>query len=86
MLKRSRTILRELSNRNGNPQFTHNLNVNSHLAKWTNRHQEMVLKIREWVEGFGSGIFSDNVFEVIRNLDHNFCQWKYHILIKLLVP
>ena len=25
---------------------------------------ETELKIREWVEGFGSGIFSDNVFEV----------------------
>ena len=22
------------------------------------------LKIREWIEGFGSGVFSDNVFEV----------------------
>lgn len=59
----SRTILRELYNSNGNPQFTHNLSI---TVIWPNGAQASRegTKIREWVEGFGSGIFSDNVFEV----------------------
>lgn len=59
----SRTILREKENANGNPQFTHNLDL---TVIWPNGVQasRTGTKIREWVEGFGSGIFSDNVFEV----------------------
>jgi len=59
----SRNILKELSNDNGNPQFTHNLNV---TVIWPNGVQASRegIRIREWVEGFGSGIFSDNVFEI----------------------
>lgn len=59
----NRTILRERENDNGNPQFTHNLDL---TVIWPNGVQASRngTKIREWVEGFGSGIFSDNVFEV----------------------
>jgi hypothetical protein len=59
----SRSILKELSNDNGNPQFTHNLSV---TVIWPNGVQASRegTRIREWVEGFGSGIFSDNVFEI----------------------
>jgi hypothetical protein len=59
----SRNILKELSNDNGNPQFTHNLSV---TVIWPNGVQASRegTRIREWVEGFGSGIFSDNVFEI----------------------
>ncbi|MBT8244655.1 MAG: hypothetical protein HKP48_07580 [Winogradskyella sp.] len=59
----SRTILREKENENGNLQFTHNLDL---TVIWSNGVQasRTGTKIREWVEGFGSGIFSDNVFEV----------------------
>ena len=59
----SKTILRQLSNDNGNPQFTHSLDF---TVIWSNGVQASRegLKIREWVEGFGSGIFSDNVFEI----------------------
>lgn len=59
----SRTILKEKENENGNPQFTHSLDL---TVIWPNGVQASRegTKIREWVEGFGSGIFSDNVFEV----------------------
>lgn len=59
----SRSILRELSNANGNPQFTHNLGV---TVIWPNGAQASRegTRIREWVEGFGSGVFSDNIFEI----------------------
>ncbi|ARV10213.1 hypothetical protein BTO05_11400 [Winogradskyella sp. PC-19] len=59
----SRTILREKENDNGNPQFTHNLDL---TVIWPNGVQasRTGTKVREWVEGFGSGNFSDNVFEV----------------------
>jgi hypothetical protein len=59
----NRTILRERENDNGNPQFTHNLDL---TMIWPNGVQASRngTKIREWVEGFDSGIFSDNVFEV----------------------
>ncbi|WP_299111183.1 hypothetical protein [uncultured Winogradskyella sp.] len=59
----SRSILKELSNENGNPQFTHDLSI---TVIWPNGVQASRegTRIREWVEGFGSGIFSDNVFEI----------------------
>ena len=59
----SNTILKELSNSNGNPQFTHTLDL---TVIWPNgvTASRDGLKVREWVEGFGSGVFSDNVFEV----------------------
>jgi hypothetical protein len=57
------SILRQLSNANGNPQFTHTVDI---TVIWPNgveasRDGQIV---REWIEGFGSGEFSDNVFEV----------------------
>jgi hypothetical protein len=59
----SRSILRELSNVNGNPQFTHTIDV---TVIWPNGVQASRegTRVREWVEGFGSGVFSDNVFEI----------------------
>ena len=42
------------------------------------KHQETVLKIREWVEGFGSGIWSDNVFEVTGNWTSTFVNGNTH--------
>ncbi|MCB0399204.1 MAG: hypothetical protein KDD26_06185, partial [Winogradskyella sp.] len=62
----SRSILKELSNENGNPQFTHNLSI---TVIWPNGVQASRegTRIREWVEGFGSGVFSDNVFEITGN-------------------
>ncbi|MEM6516311.1 MAG: hypothetical protein AAF688_09020 [Bacteroidota bacterium] len=73
----SRSILRELSNENGNPQFTHNLNI---TVIWPNGLQASRegTRIREWVEGFGSGTFSDNVFEITGDWTANFVNGNTH--------
>ncbi|WP_178990181.1 hypothetical protein [Winogradskyella schleiferi] len=62
----SRSILRERSNDNGNPQFTHSLDI---TVVWPNGAEASRegAKIREWVEGFGTGDFSDNIFEITGN-------------------
>ncbi|RNC84086.1 MAG: hypothetical protein ED556_11530 [Winogradskyella sp.] len=73
----SRTILKEKENENGNPQFTHTLDL---TVIWPNGVQasRSGTKIREWVEGFGSGIFSDNVFEVTGNWTTTFVNGNTH--------
>ena len=73
----SRTILRERENDNGNPQFTHSLDL---TVIWPNGAQASRngTKIREWVEGVGSGIFSDNVFEVTGNWTTTFINGNSH--------
>lgn len=59
----SNSILKELSNDNGNPQFTHTVDL---TVVWPNAMQASREGqiIREWIEGFGSGVFNDNVFEI----------------------
>jgi len=59
----SRSILRERTNENGNPQFTHTIDI---TVFWPNGAQASRegTRVREWVKGFGSGTFSDNVFEI----------------------
>jgi len=73
----SRSILKELSNENGNPQFTHDLSI---TVIWPNGAQASRegTRIREWVEGFGSGIFSDNVFEITGNWTATFVNGNTH--------
>ncbi|WP_400076821.1 hypothetical protein [Winogradskyella sp. R77965] len=73
----SRSILKELSNEYGNPQFTHDLDI---TVIWPNGVQASRegTKIREWVEGFGSGIFSDNVFEITGNWTATFVNGNTH--------
>ncbi|WP_411766460.1 hypothetical protein [Winogradskyella sp. A3E31] len=73
----SRTILKELSNDNGNPQFTHTVDL---TVIWPNGLQASRegTKIREWIEGFGSGVFSDNVFEVSGNWTTTFVNGNTH--------
>lgn len=73
----SRSILKELSNENGNPQFTHNLSV---TVIWPNGLQASRegTRIREWVEGFNSGVFSDNVFEITGNWTATFVNGNSH--------
>lgn len=73
----SRTILRQLSNDNGNPQFTHTLDL---TVVWPNGLQASRegVKIREWIAGFGSGVFSDNVFEVTGNWTTTFVNGNTH--------
>ena len=73
----NRTILRERSNVDGNPQFTHNLDF---TIIWPNGTQasRSGTKIREWVEGFTSGVFTDNVFEVRGNWTTTFINGNTH--------
>lgn len=80
----SRSILKELSNENGNPQFTHNLSV---TVIWPNGVQASRegTRIREWVEGFGSGIFSDNVFEITGDWSATFVNGNTHTY-EVLIP
>ncbi|MFK7782560.1 hypothetical protein [Psychroserpens sp.] len=73
----SKTILRQLSNGNGNPQFTHNLDLTIVWPNGLQANREGV-KVREWVEGFGSGIFSDNVFEITGNWTTTFVNGNQH--------
>lgn len=80
----NRSILKELSNENGNPQFTHNLSV---TVIWPNGVQASRegTKIREWVDGFGSGIFSDNVFEITGDWSATFVNGNTHAY-EVLIP
>ncbi len=80
----SRSILRELSNENGNPQFMHNLSV---TVIWPNGVQASRegTRVREWVEGFGSGVFSDNVFEITGNWTATFVNGNTHTY-EVIVP
>ena len=57
----TRTILRERFNEHNNPQFTHTLDM---TVIWPTGAQASRSgeKVREWIEGFGSGTFEDNVF------------------------
>lgn len=73
----SRSILKELSNDNGNPQFTHDLSI---TVIWPNGVQASRegSRIREWVEGFGSGNFSDNVFEITGDWTATFVNGNTH--------
>ncbi|MDT0559367.1 hypothetical protein RM697_11940 [Ichthyenterobacterium sp. W332] len=73
----TKTILKELSNTNGNPQFTHTLSI---TVTWPNGAQASRegTKVREWIEGALNGIFSDNVFEVTGNWTTNFVNGNTH--------
>ena len=80
----SRSILKELSNENGNPQFTHTLDVTVIWPSGVQASREGT-RIREWVEGFGSGIFSDNVFEITGNWTSTFVNGNTHTY-EVIVP
>lgn len=73
----SKTLLKELSNENGNPQFTHTLDL---TVIWPNgvEASREGLKIKEWIEGHGSGIWSDNVFEITGNWTSTFRNGNTH--------
>ncbi|MFC0604054.1 hypothetical protein [Winogradskyella pulchriflava] len=80
----SRSILKKLSNENGNPQYTHDLSI---TVIWPNGVQASRegSRIREWVEGFGSGVFSDNVFEITGNWSSTFVNGNTHTY-EVIVP
>jgi hypothetical protein len=80
----NRSILKELSNENGNPQFTHDLSI---TVIWPNGAQASRegTRIREWVEGFGSGVFSDNIFEITGDWTATFANGNTHTY-EVLMP
>ena len=67
----NRTILRERENANGNPQFTKTVDI---TVTWPDGAEasRTGMKVREWVEGHGSGVWSDNVFEITGNWTSTF--------------
>ena len=72
-----KTILKELSNENGNPQFTKTADI---TVIWPNGAEasRVGTKIREWVEGHGSDVWSDNVFEITGNWTSTFRNGNSH--------
>lgn len=72
-----KTILKQLSNDNGNPQSTHTLDL---TIIWPNGAQasRQGTKIREWVEGQFNGVWSDNVFEITGNWSTTFVNGNTH--------
>ncbi|NOY48906.1 MAG: hypothetical protein GXO84_12115 [Chlorobi bacterium] len=72
-----KTILKQMSNENGNPQFTKTVDF---TVVWPNGAEasRSGTKIREWIEGHGSGIWSDNVFEVTGNWTSTFRNGNSH--------
>lgn len=73
----SKSILKQFANDNGNPQSTHTLDL---TIIWPNGLQASRegTKIREWVEGHGSGVWSDNVFEITGNWTTTFVNGNTH--------
>lgn len=79
-----KTIVKVLSNENGNPQFTKTTDI---TVIWPNGAQASRngVKVREWIEGFGSGVWSDNVFEVTGNWTTTFVNGNTHSY-EVLIP
>lgn len=59
----SSSILKELSNTNGNPQYTHTVDLTVVWPNGIQASREGQI-IREWIEGFNTDVFTDNVFEI----------------------
>ncbi len=61
LIQGSHSIVRMRENNNGNPQSTSTFDVN---VTWNNGDTASRVgeKVREWVEGVGSGVWSDNVY------------------------
>lgn len=79
-----KTIVKMLSNENGNPQFTKTTDI---TVIWPNGAQasRSGVKVREWIEGFGSGVWSDNVFEITGNWSTTFVNGNTHTY-EVLIP
>lgn len=60
------SIFRERNNANGNPQSTGHHNLTIHFPQGPVAHL-VGTKTREWIEGYGSGVWRDNVFLVTGN-------------------
>jgi hypothetical protein len=65
-------ILREISNANGNPQSTVNEVITVSFPNSDVSATRDGLRIVEWVQGYSSGTWTDNVYEVSGNWDTTF--------------
>lgn len=57
------TVVRVAQNSNGHPQSTATIDVTATFTNGNTAHRTGT-RIREWVEGFGNGIWQDNVFKI----------------------
>ncbi|WP_203296041.1 hypothetical protein [Luteirhabdus pelagi] len=64
-------IFREIENDNGNPQSTVNETIMVSFPNTTVTATRDGLRIAEWVEGVGSGTWTDNVYSVTGNWETN---------------
>lgn len=60
------TIVRVAQNANNNPQSTATFDVTATFTDGQTAHRTGT-RVREWVEGFGNGIWQDNVFKITGN-------------------
>ncbi len=60
------SILRERSNENGNPQATRAGTITVTWPDGSSANKNGI-KIREWIEGYGTGAWGDNVFSITGN-------------------
>lgn len=72
-----KTILREFSNDSGNPQSTHNIDYTIIWPNGAEASREGMV-VREWIEGFGSGVWGDNVFEITGDWTTTFVNGNSH--------
>ena len=72
-----KTILKQRQNENGNPQFTKTTNITVVWPDGATASRNGV-KVREWIEGHGSGVWSDNVFEITGNWTTTFVNGNTH--------
>lgn len=72
-----KTILKQRSNSNGNPQYTRTVDLTVVWPDGTEATRTGT-KSREWIEGHGSGIWSDNVFEITGNWASTFKNGNTH--------
>jgi hypothetical protein len=70
-------IFREISNENGNPQSTVNESIVVSFPNATLTATRVGLRISEWTEGFGSGSWVDNVYEITGNWETTFSNGFY---------
>ncbi|GAB1307771.1 hypothetical protein KH5_04540 [Urechidicola sp. KH5] len=66
LIEGAQSILREKENQNGNPQSTADFDI---MVTWDNGDTASRVgnKVREWIEGVGSGNWGDNVYEITGN-------------------
>jgi len=62
----TKSVFRERSNANNNPQSTFNVDI---AVTWPDGSyaSRVGVKVREWIEGYGSGNWGDNVFLITGN-------------------